>query len=98
MRKRNRKPTHPGKVFRIDVLEKLGMTISEAAELMQISRKHLSNFVNERIACSRDLAMRLALATDTSVGSWLNMQTALDVWEAEHDTSEEYQQIRKFAC
>ena len=96
-RVRNRKPTHPGKLFKLDVLEPLGITISDAAEVMQISRKHLSNFVNERVDCSRDLAKRLAMATDTSVASWLNMQTALDVWKAEHDNSENYQKIRKLA-
>lgn len=96
-RSRNRKPTHPGRVFKLDVLDELGMTVSDAAKLLGVSRKHLSAFVNERVSCSRDMAKRLAIATDTSVASWLNMQTALDVWEAEHDNSQQYQSVSRIA-
>ena len=90
---RNRKPTHPGSVFKFDVLEAMDITISDAAKAMNVSRKHLSAFVNERIPCSRDLAKRLAITTNTSVASWLNMQTALDVWEAERDTDDVYSSV-----
>lgn len=55
---------------------------------MRISRKHLSLFVNGRIPCSKDMARRIAKASSTSMESWLNMQTAVDVWEAEHENSE----------
>lgn len=96
-RVRNRKPTHPGLVFKQDVLEPAGMTVSDAASIMGVSRKHLSGFINGRIGCSRDLAKRLAIATDTSIASWLNMQTALDVWEAERDSSEQYQSVGRLA-
>lgn len=83
-RQRLRKPSHPGFVFKQDVLEPLGLSVTQAAEAMGVSRKHLSAFTNGRVACSRELAQRLAKATDTSVASWLNLQTALDVWDAEH--------------
>ena len=96
-RVRNRKPTHPGLLFKMDVLEPSGMTIGDAASVLGVSRKHLSAFVNGRVSCSRDLAKRLAIATDTTIGSWLNMQTVLDVWEAERDTSEQYQIVGKLA-
>lgn len=96
-RARNRKPTHPGKLFKQDVPDACGMTISDAAIVLGVSRKHLCSFINERISCSRDLAKRLAIATDTSVASWLNMQTALDVWEADHDHREEYQSVGRLA-
>ena len=97
-RVRNRKPTHPGIVFKLDVLDAIGMTVSDAAKAMKVSRKHLSAFVNERIPCSRDLAKRLAIATETSVASWLNMQTALDVWEAERDTDEVYSAVSRLSA
>ena len=96
-RVRKRKPTHPGLLFKQDVLQSSGMTISDAADVLGVSRKHLSAFVNERVACSRDLAKRLAIATNTSIGSWLNMQTALDIWEAERDDSEQYHSVGKLA-
>ena len=92
-RTRTRKPTHPGKVFRLDVLEPAGISVTRAAEILGVSRKHLSEFVNEKKPCTRDLAKRIAIATKTSVASWLNMQTALDVWEAENDDSGDYQSV-----
>ena len=82
-RQRTRKPTHPGIVFKKDVLDELDLSISKAADILGISRKHLSGFVNGHVPCSKDMAQRIAIATETSVASWLNMQNALDVWEAE---------------
>ncbi|GAA4362870.1 HigA family addiction module antitoxin [Kangiella marina] len=81
--RRLRKPTHPGLAFKLDVLEPIGMSISKAATMLGITRKHLSNFVNERVPCTPDLAHRLAIFTETSVASWLNMQNALNIWEEE---------------
>jgi addiction module HigA family antidote len=88
-----RKPTHPGKVFKLDVLEPIGLSISRAAQMLGISRKHLSDFVNEKVPCSVDLATRLAHSTNTSVASWLHMQTNLDVWKAEQTPKKALQAI-----
>jgi len=96
-RTRTRKPTHPGVVFKSDVLDPLGLNLTNAAKALGISRKHLSNFVNERVPCSKDLALRIAKATGTSVASWLNMQTALDVWEAEHIVDSELPTVQSLA-
>ncbi|MGI1669275.1 MAG: HigA family addiction module antidote protein [Neptuniibacter sp.] len=98
-RQRNRKPTHPGKVFHNDVLKPLKITISQAADQLGVSRKHLSLFINGHISCSKDMAIRLGKATDTTMESWLNMQTSLDVWEAEHETlaAEKYNMIKPLA-
>lgn len=84
-RQRLRRPTHPGTLFKLDVIEPLGLTVTHTASALGISRKHLSAFVNARVPCSKELAQRLARATGTSVASWLNMQTALDIWEAQHE-------------
>ena len=45
-----RKPTHPGEVFLKDVLEPLGINITDAAEMLGVTRKTLSEFVNEKSA------------------------------------------------
>ena len=96
-RQRNRKPVHPGKVFRLDVLEPVGVNLTEAADALGVSRKHLSSFVNEHVGCSADLAMRIAKATDTSVESWLNLQQAYDVWEKQRAADTEYASVRRLA-
>ena len=77
-----RKPTHPGEVLLEDVIKPLGLTVSEAAKNLGVSRKTLSELVNQKAALSPEMALRIAKATNTSPESWLNMQTKLDLWNA----------------
>lgn len=77
-----RKPTHPGAVVKHDVLEPLGISITDAAKMLDYSRKQLSAFLNGRARCTVELAVKLGKATGTSAQSWLNMQMACDLWEA----------------
>ena len=77
-----RKPTHPGAVLREDVIKPLGLTVTEAARDLGVSRKTLSELINQRAALSPEMALRIAKATNTSPESWLNMQTKLDLWNA----------------
>ena len=85
--KRSRKPVHPGRVFLLDVLEPLGLTVTDAARMMGITRKALSELVNEKSSCSPQMALRMAKVTRTSAESWLVMQAKLDLWKArQHDT------------
>jgi len=79
---RSRKPTHPGEVLLEDVIKPLGITITDAAKDLGISRKTLSELVNGKCALSPELAVRIAKATNTSPESWLAMQTKLDLWNA----------------
>lgn len=78
-----RKPTHPGCVIKEDVLIPLGISISEAAIDLGVSRKALSELLNEKTSLSTDMAVRIAKATNTTPESWLNMQTKLDIWNSE---------------
>lgn len=95
--KRTRKPVHPGRIFKQDVLQPLGLTVTDAARALGVSRKHLSGFVNERVPCNKDLAARIAKATETGIASWLTMQVKLDTWEAERHQDREVKQIKPFA-
>lgn len=78
----SRKPTHPGDVLLEDVIKLLGLSITEAAHRLGVTRKTLSEFVNEKSSLSPQMALRIAEATKTSPESWLNMQTKLDLWLA----------------
>jgi addiction module antidote protein, HigA family len=84
MRTRTRKPTHPGAIVRLDYIEPLHLSITALAERLGVSRKHLSSIVNERAGLTPDMALRLSRAFGTTPGLWLNMQQALDLWEAQH--------------
>ena len=77
-----RKPVHPGKVFLEDVLIPLKLTVTDAARMMNITRKALSEFINEKSSCSPQMALRIAQVTHTSAESWLTMQIKLDLWKA----------------
>ena len=79
---RSRKPTHPGEVLLEDVIKPLGITITEAARDLGVSRKTLSELINGKCALSPELAVRIGKATNTSPESWLVMQTKLDLWNA----------------
>jgi addiction module HigA family antidote len=78
-----RKPVHPGNVLKEDVLAPLGMTVTEAAADLGVSRKTLSELINEKAALSPEMAIRIAKATNTSPESWLNMQSKLELWKSE---------------
>ncbi|MEI7013460.1 HigA family addiction module antitoxin [Leptospira licerasiae] len=77
-----RKPTHPGEILLEDIIKPLGLTITEAAKGLGISRKTLSEIVNCKSPVTPEMAVRIAIATNTSAESWLSMQTKLDLWTA----------------
>ena len=80
-----RKPTHPGTVFLEDVIKPLNLSVTKTAQLLGVSRKALSEFINEKSSLSPDMALRISIATGTSAESWMNMQQKLTLWLAEQD-------------
>jgi addiction module HigA family antidote len=76
-------PPHPGEVLRELCLEPLGLTVTDAAKALGVSRKTLSAILNGRAGISPEMAVRLSIAFDTSAESWLNQQIQYDLWLAE---------------
>jgi len=93
-----RKPVHPGKVFLLDVLIPLGLSVTDAARMMGITRKALSEFVNEKSSCSPLMALRIANVTKTSAESWLAMQVKLDLWKARQNKLGSLQRFPEMAA
>jgi len=79
---RQRKPTHPGEVLREDVIYPLGLTVTEAATRLGVTRKTLSALLNCHASLSPEMAIRVSMATKTSPESWLYMQAKYDLWTA----------------
>ena len=77
-----RKPTHPGAVFLEDVMKPLNLSVTDAASMLGVSRKTLSEFINGKSSLSPEMALRIGKATNTSVESWMNMQQKLTLWNA----------------
>ena len=80
--KMTRKPTHPGVVLLEDVMKPLNLSVTDTARMLGVSRKTLSEFINEKSSLSPEMAIRISKATNTSVESWMNMQQKLTLWTA----------------
>lgn len=80
-------PPHPGEVLRKLCLEPLGLTVTQAAKALNVSRKTLSAILNGRAGISPEMAVRLSIAFDTTAESWLSQQVQYDLWRAERRRS-----------
>ena len=76
-------PPHPGEILKSLCLEPLGLSVTDAAEALGVSRKTLSSILNGRAGISPEMAVRLSIAFDTTAESWLNQQAQFDLWHAE---------------
>ena len=75
-------PPHPGLSVRYDCLEPLGLTVTEAARRLGVSRKQLSEVVNGRSGISPVMAIRLDKAFGGGAGTWYRLQAAYDLAQA----------------
>ena len=76
-------PPHPGEILKSLCLEPLGLSVTDAAAALGVSRKTLSSILNGRAGISPEMAIRLSIAFDTSAESWLNQQSQFDLQHAE---------------
>lgn len=81
-------PPHPGEVIKELCLEPLGLSVTDAAKSLGVSRKTLSAILNGRSGISPEMVLRLAKAFDTTPESWLNQQMQYDLWMAEQNLGE----------
>ena len=75
-------PPHPGLAVRHDCIEPLGLTVSEAAKRLGVSRKQLSDLVNCHAGISPEMAIRLDKAFGGGAETWYRMQAAYDMARA----------------
>lgn len=76
-------PPHPGELLRELWLEPLGLSITDAAKHLKVSRKTLSEIVNGKASVSSEMALRLEMAFGKSAQSWLGHQSDYDLWQLE---------------
>ena len=77
----NMTPSHPGDFIRTEVVEELGLNITQAAEILGVRRATLSDLLNGNAALSPEMALRIEKAFDVSMDMLLKMQA----W---HDASQ----------
>ena len=75
-------PPHPGLTVRHDCLEPLGLTVTEGAKVLGVTRQALNNLVNGHAGISPEMSIRLSKAFGGSPEVWLKMQLAYDLAEA----------------
>ena len=75
-------PPHPGEAIREFCIEPLGLTVTEAAKGLGVSRKTLSALLNGRFGISPEMAIRLSKAFGGTAESWLIQQAHYDLWQA----------------
>jgi len=92
-------PPHPGLILREDVLPALGLSVTEAADQLGVSRVTLSRTVNGNAAISADMALRLeawlGVERGGSADVWFRMQTAYDLWRARQVAKPMLRQVKK---
>ena len=75
-------PVHPGRIVRLDCLEPLGLSVTEAARILGVTRQALNNLVNEKAGISPEMAIRLSKAFGSTPETWVKMQGAFDLARA----------------
>lgn len=75
-------PPHPGRSIRRACLEPLGLSISEGARVLGVTRQALNNVITGKSAISPEMAIRLTKAFGSTAETWLRMQVAYDLAQA----------------
>ncbi len=80
------KPAHPGELLRDDILPALGLTVTDAAAQLNVTRAALSRVLNGRAGISPEMALRieawLGVANGGRADLWVAQQAAYDLWKA----------------
>ena len=75
-------PTHPGRIVRHDCLEPLGLSVTEGAKVLGVTRQALNNVINGKSGISPEMAIRLSKAFGSTPETWLRMQLSYDLAQA----------------
>ena len=76
-------PVHPGDIVRSACLEALGLSVTEGAMILGVSRQALNNVVNRKAGISPEMAIRLTKAFGSTAETWLSMQITYDLAQAQ---------------
>lgn len=73
------KPSHPGQFIRMEIIEPLGLSVTDAAKVLGVTRPALSTLLNCRAALSPEMALRVEKAFGVKMDTLLRMQTAFEI-------------------
>jgi addiction module HigA family antidote len=75
-------PPHPGRIVRQECIAASGLTVTEAARALGVTRQTLNNLVTENAGISPEMAIRLEQVFGSTADTWLRMQVAYDLAQA----------------
>jgi len=76
-------PPHPGEIIREMCLEPIGLTVTDTAKALKVTRKTLSSILNGRAGISPEMALRLSKVFGRTPEGWMRLQLQYDLWKAE---------------
>jgi antitoxin HigA-1 len=83
MIKRMKPPVHPGIILREDVIKEYGLTVTDAAKMLGVTRSALSDVLNAKAAISAEMAFRVAAVFGGTADLWTRLQMKYHNWFAE---------------
>ena len=93
---KNRRPTPPGEILVRQYLNPLGVTLTDFAERIGVTRARLSEITHGKRGVTPNTALRLARVLRTSPELWLNLQQRVDLWDELHsDSADDIAQLRQ---
>src|SRR3990167_7309707 len=78
-----RNPKHPGCLIKSLCLDPLGLSVTDAAKALRVSRPTLSKLLNGHINISPEMAVRISIVFSTSDKLWVDLQAGHDLWKAQ---------------
>ena len=87
------RPTHPGEMLREDFLPEYGISVTELADAIGVSRQTVNELIRERRSVSPEMALRLSRLFGNTPEFWLKAQMAVDLWEASRFLQESMNRI-----
>ena len=91
-----RRPTHPGALLREDVLPEIGISISDFARRIGVSRQVIHRILAEGQGITPEMALRIGQFVGNGPGIWLRMQQQYDLWHAQREMEKELSKIKRF--
>jgi len=93
----HRRPTTPGEMLREEFLVPLGLTQAEVARRIAVPPNRLSEVISGKRTMTADTALRLGRAFGMSPQFWMDLQTQVDLWDAERKTIPAIESFQKIA-
>ncbi len=87
-----RAPSHAGRILKSGFIEQNGLRVETVADLLGVTRQHLSRILNGRSPVTSDIAIKLEIITETPASQWLAIQSKYDVYMLEQ--REEYKKYK----